>query len=437
MTKSKGTSTEITAAKRASSEAAAAFDMSPYQVQLMLNEPFYAGVLRGVSFIKTDAIPTAGVLAKDGDVNLWWNPAFVAALSTKQVLGLLKHEAMHLALEHTTSRRMDPHIIHNYAADLAINSDIPSSELPDGGLVPGEKFGDLTEEQSNEMSAEAVSRYERLSNFISSLPKGESTEWYFTKLMENPEIKDDIQKGQGEGGPGDMDDHDGWDKMTDEERQLVKGKVKQAVVDAVRDCDQSGRWGSVSSNTRGVLRELISSEVDWRSVLKRFCGMSRRSQRTSNVRRINRKYAGIHPGHNRGYTSSIAVYIDQSGSVSDSDLELAFGELRSLAKKTQFTTFHFDTSVDDGSETQWRAGKTPKAVRTRCGGTDFGCVTSHAEKNVAKFDGYIIITDGEAAKPKSSRTKRGWMIVPNRKLIFEADKSDFVISMRPSKKSAR
>ena len=117
-------------------------------------------------------------------------------------------------------------------------------------------------------------------------------------------------------------------------------------------------------------------------------------------------------------------------------LELAFGELRSLAKKTQFTTFHFDTSVDVDSEMEWRSGKTPKASRTRCGGTDFDCVATHAAKNSHRFDGYIIITDGEAPKPKSSRTKRGWMIVPGRKLIFDADKSDFIIKMRPAKEAA-
>ena len=141
-------------------------------------------------------------------------------------------------------------------------------------------------------------------------------------------------------------------------------------------------------------------------------------------------------GVKRGYTSSIAVYIDQSGSVDDASLELAFGELRSLAKRTKFTTFHFDTSVDDASEAEWRSGKTPTAHRTRCGGTDFDCVTTHAAKNMHRFDGYIIITDGEAPKPKASRLKRGWLIIPGRKLNFVADNSDFVINMKHAKKSA-
>ena len=96
--------------------------------------------------------------------------------------------------------------------------------------------------------------------------------------------------------PGTMDDHGGWDEMSDEERELVKGKVKQALENAVKECDQSGQWGSVGAEHRATLREMISKEIDWKAVLKQFCGMSRRADRTSNIRRLNRKYAGIHPG---------------------------------------------------------------------------------------------------------------------------------------------
>ena len=446
----KGTSTDLTPAAHADEAAAAAFKLEPHRVKMMLDEPFFAAILRGVNYERTEAIPTAGVLAKDGDVHMWWNPKFLASLAPIQVKGLLKHEAMHLALEHTTTRRMEPHIIHNYATDLAINSDIPKEELPEGGLIPGEAFKALTEEDKVKMGDEAVARYERVSAKIESLPRGESSEWYFTKLMEDPEIADDIENGQkgqpgeggegGEGGvpglPGGMDEHSGWDELSDEERELLKGKIAKSVEDAVKECDRTGRWGSVGGGTRQMLRDLISKEVDWRAVLRKFCGLSRRADRRSNVRRLNRKYTGIHPGVDRGYTSSIAVYIDQSGSVGNAELELAFAELRSLARRTQFTTFHFDTDVDEKSETEWKRSKTPEARRTRCGGTDFECVTKHANANAGRFDGYIIITDGEAAKPSPSRLKRGWLLVPGTKLLFNSDNRDFVMNMKNAQKKA-
>ena len=406
-------------------------ELDTHVVRLMLEEPFYAGVLRGVSYVVTDSIPTAGVSTRGCEVTMFWNPGFLSSLTRDQVKGLLKHESMHLAYLHTTDRRLEPHLIHNYATDLAINSDIPRSELPDGGLIPGEEFEPLKDEQLKNMSKEAIDRYSRISAKIAQLPKHKSSEWYFAALMEDQDLADDIESSQGGGESGIMlDDHESWGEMSDEEKELMKGKIKQAVADAVKECDRTGRWGSVGSEVREEIRKLISNEVDWRSLLKKFCGLSRRSTRTTSWSRLNKKYAGLTAGIKRGYSSSIAVYIDQSGSVSKSDLELVFAELASLSKRTTFTTFHFDTSVDVDSESEWKKGRRVAPYRTRCGGTDFQCVTEHANKNSARFDGYLIITDGEAAKPTPSKLKRGWLLVPNTSMMFPTDNRVVVRKMR-------
>lgn len=418
----KGTTTDIAPVNHADEAAAKNFSLDKFLVKLQLEEPFFCKVLRKVTKVRTEAIPTAGVLAKDGDIKLWWNPKFLASLTPKQVLGLLKHECYHLVFEHTTTRRHDPHIVWNYGADLAINSLIPLDELPEGGLVPGKAFDELKAEQLEKMTEAQINRFNVLSAKIASFPKGEAGEWYFTRLMEDEETKDALTKpvdgdeaGEGEGGmgsglPGSMDDHEGWGEMTDEEREIAKGKIRQAVEEAVKECDRKGQWGSVSSETRGKIREAISREIPWEMILKQFVGMTRRSNRSTSRMRLNKKYPGIHSGHKRGYTSSIAVYIDQSGSVTNDELALLFGELRNLAKNTEFVTYHFDTEVDESSETVWRSGKTPETHRTRCGGTCFKAPTVHANKNKHRFDGYLILTDGYAPDPGHSRLKRGWVV---------------------------
>jgi predicted metal-dependent peptidase len=75
----------------------------------------------------------------------------------------------------------------------------------------------------------------------------------------------------------------------------------------------------------------------------------------------------------------------------------------------------------------------PKHMRTRCGGTDFQAVTDYvnAPKNRGRWDGYIIMTDGECSKPSGSRVKRAWIIVPGEKLLFETD--ELVVQMDDSK----
>lgn len=451
MAKQETTATEIVPANLADEAAAKAFKLDPHLISLMWSEPFFSKILRKVTKRESTSIPTAGVLAKEGQLFLWWNRRFMAGLTNDQVKGLLKHECYHLIFEHTTTRRHDPHIIWNYATDLAINSLIPENELPEGGLIPGKAFAELTEEQKQKMGEKAVARYETVSAKIESLPREMSAEWYFGQLQD---VADEIQEeqqeggqgepgepGDGEGGgtpgmPGPMDDHDGWDELSDEERELVKGKVKQALEEAVRDADSSGQWGSVPGSTRNTLREMISNEIPWQSVLKQFCGMTRRAKRAGNIKRINRKYPGIHPGIERGYTSSIAVYIDQSGSVDDESLALFFGELKQLARRTKITVFNFDTQVDVDSEREWDRSRTPGLERTRCGGTDFEAPTKHANANTNRFDGYLILTDGECYEPSKSRLKRGYVICPGRKLYFDAPKRDFVINMTGKKEAA-
>ncbi len=441
------------------------FDIDTHLIALMWAEPFFSSVLRGIEKIKTREIPTAGVLAKDGDIKMWWNPDFFASLTPDQIRGLFKHECYHLVFNHTTTRRRDPHIIWNYATDLAINSMIDESELPEGGLIPGKRFEPLTEEQQKKMGPKAVERYEMVSKKISSFPKNKTSEWYFQELMNDEEIKEAIESSEKANGkslsqaladgdinvdengnlvdkdgnpvtlvPGNgigdgMDHHDGWDQLDDEQKELVKGKINQALSKAIQDCDKTGQWGSVSSSMRGELRKLVSKEIPWQSVLKRFCGFSKRSNRRSNVKRLHRKYPGIHPGFQKSYTSSIAVYIDQSGSVGNAELEILFGELRNLASVTEFTTFHFDTSVDEKSETTWSRSGTPEVHRTRCGGTCFVAPSTHANANRSKFDGYLILTDGYAPDPGPSKLRRGWVITTDGKYGFGKSK-DFVINLK-------
>ena len=107
-------------------------------------------------------------------------------------------------------------------------------------------------------------------------------------------------------------------------KQIVEGKIKEVVGNAVKKADSSNSWGSVSGETRLILRKMFSKSVDWKKVLHSFCGKRQRANKASTHRRLNRKYPYIHPGKHRSHTSNLVVYIDQSGSVSDVDIELFF-----------------------------------------------------------------------------------------------------------------
>lgn len=426
---------------------AAAFDLDPHLLNLMWDEPFYAAVLRGITKVRSEELPTAGVSVKDGDVRFYWNPKFLATLakeSAGKVRGLNIHECLHLVYQHCTTRRQEPHLVWNYATDCAINSQIKREFLPDCGLIPGEGFGKLTPAQTATMSPEAIARHAKMSDFVKNLPVGLSSEEYFRRFMEDPEISKMLtepQEGEGgEGGMPGMDSHEGWGgdptdgdgdgEESAESKAMAKAKLKDIIKRAVDDCDSKGQWGSVSSEMRGEIRAMLTSEVPWQEVLKHFVGNSRRGNRMTSWTRINKRMPGLASGAKRGYTSALATYIDQSGSVGEAELALAFGELEAFTKFTSFTNFHFDTEVDEKSKTEWKRGAVKAPHRTRCGGTDFSAPSKHLVKNRAEFDGGIIITDGYASDPGPCVARRCWLITPGGELQFKPQANDVVIKMK-------
>jgi predicted metal-dependent peptidase len=442
-----------------------AFDVDANLVSLAQEEPFYADIIRSFHKEATLGITTAGVLYFQNIMRLWFNPLFMGAYELKIVRGILKHEALHLALEHTTTRRYEPHKIWNIGTDLAINSSLPKDEVPPCGFLPGRKF--RIPPDFGKWKPDVQKRYLALSALVEGMPPELASEEYFTLLMNSDVVKEMLEnskgkkkkKGEsgnggapgseggdgeeeGEGGGGDeegdeegeipdgQDDHDGWDELSDEEREYVASKIREVVKGAQERADNHNKWGTVPASMREEIRKKVRGEIDWKAVLRHFVGTTSRADRISSVYRMNRKYAGIHPGHSRDHRPTINCYVDQSGSMSDDDIMLCFGELANLAHRVDIVVYHFDTEVDETSRTVWKKGNSiPKALRTRCGGTDFEAATRHAA--ASKAEAYIILTDGGAPKPSRSRIRRCWVLVPGQQLYFgDTDPGDIVVKMK-------
>lgn len=411
--------------------AAAGFDVDAALIGLSLHEPFYGHIIRHFSKVETAAIPTAGVAVSNDAFMLYWNPLFLGAYSSRVQQGIMKHEALHLAFQHCTTRKYEPHWVWNMATDLAINGSLSHDELPHIGLFPGRK----------PLKEPVEPRAKAIAELIATLPVGLASEEYYSKLMSSPDVQEAIkeseefQKALAEA-LGKMDDHGEWGDG-DEQDGKVQADVRRILKEAVERADATNSWGSVSASMRGDLRRIAHGEIDWRSLLRQFVGNAWRSDRTTTIRRINKKHPGMMPGAHRDSRPKIAVFIDQSGSVGDGDLELFFSELAHLSARTDFWVYHFDTDVDDKSGTLWRRGSRVAPTRTRMGGTDFDAPTKWIadKKNFnggSPWDGYIIMTDGGAPKPQRSRTKRAWVLCPGTELYFGAppDSREPVIRMK-------
>lgn len=405
-------------------EKASSFSLDDHLISFCFMEPFWGDIIRYLNKVSDEKFPTAGVMWVDNYITFIWNPLWVAAYPTNKVMGILRHECSHLVLGHCTSRKYNPRNIWNIAADLAINSDIPKEDFPDCGFKPGYPL--KKPHNYGEMSAEDQVRFDKTSDLIKSLPSGLSLEEYFTILMSDENFKNN----QPEKG---FDEHC-WDEngenQSEELREYYESKLRQIVKKAQEKADSKNAWGSVPQEMREKIRLWVNGEIDWRNVLRSFVGKTYRADRISSIFRMNKKYPGVHSGHSRDYVPRINCYIDQSGSMSDEEIALCFSELISLSRRTTITVYNFDTEVDESSKHVWRGGMSfPTALRTRCGGTCFESVVKHA--NESNADGYIVLTDGGASKPSSSRIRRAWVLTPGNKLAFsDVDKKDVVISMK-------
>ena len=392
------------------------YDLNRHLARYLKEEPFYAALSRHIEKYPSNALPTAGVTIdpESGTFALLYNPDFFEKLTDDEVMLVLKHEFLHLILEHVTGRMPDKSQMRmwNHATDLAINSEIFPKECKDSVkqiwdmcLLPG-KEGPYKD-----------------------LPRGESADFYFDKIkemVEEQKKKGDKQDGQGNGegqpgsgdpsdGEGDgsgFDSHEGWSEdgknpIPQEVRELAKERLRQAMNEAANDANRSGNWGTISQSMRKDIIKRLTSKVDWKKVLRYFIKTSQKADRQNSVRKINRRFPYIHAGKKSNRTAKIAISIDQSGSVSDAMLTTFFAELDNLAELAEFTVIPFDDGVAEDKIYVWKKGAKKKAERVLCGGTNFDAPTKYVnEKN---FDGHLILTDMCAPKPIPSKCQRMWM----------------------------
>ena len=384
------------------------FDLNAHTYRLLESEPFFASLSRRINKSINKSIPTAGVrITEQGQFEMVYNPEFFEKLTPKQRSGVLKHEFYHIIFEHVTGRLPSEGLtkMWNIATDLAINSHL-MDELPEAGCFP---------------SREPFQNY----------PIGQSAEFYFKMLKEDEQFNKpqdgdgqqgdgDGQSGQGQQGnglPDSLDDHSGWggEHLSEEQRQALKDvateRLKQAVKDAVDEINSTGRgWGTIGADTRKAIQDFITPKVDWRKVLRYFIKTSQRADKTSTVRRVNKRFPYIHAGKKTNRQAKIAISIDQSGSVDDGMLALFFSELSALSKYAEFTVVPFDTQVSEQNVFVWKKGKKRTWERVSCGGTNFDAPTKWV--NERDFDGHIILSDLEAPKPKPSKCQRMWATTP-------------------------
>lgn len=343
--------------------------------KLVAFQPLYGEVFLFLNKKERLDIPTMAVgVIRRVDLALYYNPDFINKLSTTELRGVLKHEALHILLHHLTRSKHFAYNMkgYNIAADAAINCHIEG--LPEGAIYPS----------------------------TLGHPDNQSAEWYYAKLKDEAEEGEGGFEGIGDKYGDPLDDHSMWDDFDDD---IVEEKIRGIAEKAIKAQEKKG-WGNIAG---GIAAQIIAANkpvVNWKKEVRWFINKLVLMGRKTTRMRPNRRYGFVSPGSKRNYTSRLLVAFDTSGSVSDKQLEYFATELNGMIDHVEVDFVQFDTKIY-GKPEPFSKKKSTLAIKGR-GGTDFHPVIQLVEEK--KYDGLCIFTDGYAPFPDKPKARVLWAV---------------------------
>jgi predicted metal-dependent peptidase len=344
---------------------------------------YYGNLFQNIKIRLQESLPTAGVYIDivDSVVGMDINPVFFSKLSKQEQVGVLYHELMHVAYLHLHNRKKEKteNERWNYATDLAINCQLVKIKpnvmnLPDVCLFP-KKFG---------------------------LPDGQTADYYFDNLPQDPSQGG---QGQGQGGPAGQGDHDMWGSDgTEVERKILERTLKRAA-----DMTVAGKLPQHVVEALDALAKQAPKQ--WHKELKAFYRNTVEGiESTRTWSRPNRRYGLFEAGTKSGLGKKLVIGVDTSGSMSTEDIRHILAECHAMLKcGVEAKVMFFDTQV----HSTIRLTRGASIGECGRGGTDFKDFFTHANK--CNPDGIVVFSDMDAADnlrvEDMKRTQVLWVFV--------------------------
>lgn len=328
-------------------------------------------------------IPTAAVGRRNGErlIKFFCNLHFVKGLSEgasnaqwlSRISFVVEHEILHCVFRHIFMRFED-RLRANIAADCVVNG-LLSADGKDSFVPPN-----------------------MIHPVMYDFPVDKSIMWYYENLKDNKKYQEQCRSGQF--GVDGLLSHIGkshamWDELIND--PLIEETVKD-VLRKARDLCTSG-YGNIPGK---VVEEIDShlaiqkQKLPWNRILRLFCASATESNLSYTMKKKSRRF-GTRPGTSKEDVLNLAVCIDTSGSISDSQLVSFWSEIRWIYRNgASIDVFECDTQLASTKPTVYR-GKWSGKVNGR-GGTSLEPALARCEGN---YDALVYFTDFDA--PKVSR----------------------------------
>ena len=225
-------------------------------VELMAHQDTmeYAGVIMVGKYLVDENVPTACT----NGIDCKYGKAFIEGLSDSDLRGLILHENLHKAFQHTFLWRhlyeQNPKVA-NMACDYVINLIIKDVEQSSNGFVTLPKQG-LIDERFRNMDSQQV----------------------FDILM------DEGGDGGDEGEPLDEHDWESGEQLTDQEKEQLQKEIDQAL--------RQGQMlaGKMGGRITRELGELLEPKVRWQDKLREYLSSLADGKDVSTWQKVNRRW---------------------------------------------------------------------------------------------------------------------------------------------------
>lgn len=363
--------------------------------KLLDQAPIYGNIILKLGRVM-DAYAKAplGLRWQSGSWQLVVNPRLVRQqyATPEQMALALAHEALHMIWQHPTryANVTQRQVVVDYGTDVAVNQYLPTGL----GTLPN-----------------LVTRQSIWADYGIQLASHQDSAVYITELAQH----DVIRKTSG---GGDEASHAGWQNIAGDLPQAQSALVT-LVQQATVPVNSIGR-GQLPVPVQRALAALTTPLLPWRALLN--MGRHAQPDQHSPTRtRFNRRqpYRLDLLGTTPRYSPQLAVFIDQSASISDAQLQVmqAYGQqiVSSFGHGVQL--YAFDSIVQPLSSAQY-------LTRVANGGTTFQSIFDalQRKKLTPKDTKVVIFTDGagETTPLKTAFQDVFWVLPPDQALSIQA-----------------
>ncbi len=380
----------------------AAARLASARAKLILDKPFLGALVLRLPLAAAGA--WCRTTATDART-LYFNPQWIASLSSAELQFALAHEALHCALGHFARRGHRVQRLWDLACDFAINP-----LLLDEGLKPP-------------LGAQVLSLYRGMAaeEIYPCLDDSLDQETLDDHVWDGDEGGQGGDGGNGSGQPppkvgaGDTaQDTPTWNPADEQnagpppplsarEKEQLQQQWQRHLAGAAQRAREAGK---LSGNLARLAESALAPQVSWRAALAQYLSQAARDDYSwlRPSRRTGESSSDVLWPSLRSHAGDIFVALDTSGSIADADLAQFVGELNAIkgTLPVRITLVACDAALAPDAPwvcEPWQELRLPRQFEGG-GGTAFTPVFEWIEREGAHPDALVYFTDGEAEFPK-------------------------------------